>query len=61
MENTEIRQAAKKRGVKLWQLADALNVSEATMTRMLRKELVDEKRSQILAVLDQIATEREVS
>ena len=51
MYNNEIRDSAKKNNVKLWQLADAMNVSEATMTRLLRRELPDAENRRILAII----------
>ena len=43
--NLEIRQKAKEKGVLLWEVADKLKISEATMTRKLRKELPPEEKT----------------
>ena len=51
MKNERIRQAAKAAHVPLWKLAERLNVSEATMTRMLRRDLTQEKEEKILALI----------
>jgi len=40
MTNLKIRDYAKRRGVCLWQIAKALNVSEATITRLFRDEII---------------------
>ena len=39
MANERIRKELKKDGVYLWEVAQALNVSEATITRKMRSEL----------------------
>ena len=55
MANRQIKERAKKEGVRLWQVADVLGVSEATMTRMLRKELPQAKQQEIMTIIDQIS------
>lgn len=51
MANQFIRTAAKNAGIPLWRLADLLGVSEATMTRMLRRPLPKEKEAQIIEII----------
>ena len=51
MANERIRQAAKAANIPLWQLADALAVSEATMTRMLRRPLPPQREAELLALV----------
>lgn len=46
-ENYDLRTAAKSAGVPLWKIADALRVSEPTMTRKLRRELPEKEKQQI--------------
>lgn len=58
MRNKTIREAAKKSGVFLWEIAVALNVSEATIMRKLRKELSAEETKKILNVIEQLAAEK---
>lgn len=57
--NLEIRQKAKEKGVLLWEVADALKISEATMTRKLRKELPPEEKSQLLNIIEKLAKEKD--
>jgi len=57
--NLEIRQKAKEKGVLLWEVADALKISEATMTRELRKELPPEEKSQLLNIIEKLAKEKD--
>ena len=56
--NSEVRKRAKDRGVKLWEIGQALGVSEATVTRWLRVELSGKKRAAMLQAIDQIAAQR---
>ncbi len=51
MNNLEIRAELKAKGVKHWELAEALNVSEFTLTRWLRKEMMDSKKNEILSII----------
>lgn len=59
MVNEVIRRRAKEAGVKFWELADALSISEATVTRKLRRELPDAEREKILEIIGQIAQRKE--
>ncbi len=49
--NEAIRALLKKSNFTLWQLADALGVSEATITRMMRHEVSDEKYDEIVTLI----------
>lgn len=59
MKNLEIRQKAKEKGVLLWEVADTLKISEATMTRKLRKELPPEEKSRIFEIIEKVAKEKD--
>ena len=48
MQNARVRQAARAANVPLWKLADALGISEASMTRLLRHKLEPERDQLIL-------------
>lgn len=58
MKNKKIRETAKSKGVCLWEIASALKISEATITRKLRKELSAEETSKILNIIEQLAAEK---
>ncbi len=60
MENSKIRNRAKEAGVKLWEIADRYGVNDGNFSRKLRRELPDKDRDRILAIIDEIAAEREV-
>lgn len=58
MKNLDIREDAKRSDVKLWQIADKLNISDNWFSRLLRHELPDEKKEEIRAAIQQITSER---
>lgn len=59
MKNQKIREAAKKAGVKLWEVAEALGITDGNFSRKLRRELPGEEQAQIIRIIQEIATERE--
>ena len=60
MANLEIRESAKRSGVKLWEVAEYLGVVYSTFSRHLRRELPNEKQQDILKAIQEIAAQREV-
>lgn len=55
MSNERIREAAKQKGLKLWQVADRMGMTDGNFSRMLRKELPEERQREILALIDELA------
>lgn len=55
MNNQEIRQTAKKSGVKLWQIADKLGINDGNFSRKLRHELTETERVNILNIIAELA------
>lgn len=55
MNNQEIRQTAKKSGVKLWQIADQLGINDGNFSRKLRHELTETERVNILNIIAELA------
>lgn len=53
--NVQVREAAAKCGVKLWQVAEALGISDATFSRHIRREFSPEEREKILGLIEKIA------
>ena len=51
MENIKIRQALLVAGIKNYELAEMLGVSEWTLSRKLRKELPQEEQAQIIKLI----------
>ena len=56
-ENQTVRELAKKKGVKHWQIAGHLGISEATIMRWLRIPLSPERERIILNAIESIAKE----
>lgn len=59
LANTKIRTTAKEKGIRLWEVANALGISEPTMTRKLRTELPLNEQQNILGIIDELAEEKE--
>lgn len=55
MKNQEIRQAALRKGVRMWQIAEALGVHENTFSRRLCSELPQEEQERILSIIDDLS------
>ena len=58
LENQDIRNTAKEKGVNLWEIAEYLKISDPTMTRRLRRELPQSKKNRILEIIDTIAQQK---
>ena len=57
MENLDIRAAAVSTGVKLWRVADALGIADASLSRKLRKELPQEEKEKIFSIIERLSQE----
>ena len=55
--NADIKAAAKEKHVCLWEIAEALNIADTTMSRKLRRELSDADKAQIFAIIDRVAAQ----
>ena len=60
MANTDIRQYAKEHGVKLWQCAAAMGISEPTMTRRLRTELSRAEKNNMFKLIERLHEQNEI-
>lgn len=58
MKNVEIRSAYMLAGIKQWQLAEAMGISETHLSRKLRKELAKEEKQTILEIIDRLSKEK---
>lgn len=56
--NRDIKLAAAGAGVRLWEIAAALNMLDSSFSRKLRKELPHEEKAEIFKIIEQL---REVS
>ena len=52
--NDDIRQAAQSTGVRLWQIAEKLGLSDGNFSRRLRRELSGEEQAQIMGIIEQL-------
>ncbi len=57
--NEDIRTAAKQKKIFLYEIADALGVSEPAFNRWLRKELSAPKKIEVYAAIDLIVEQRQ--
>ena len=55
--NQTIRDAAKRMGIKHWQIAEHLGISEPTIVRWLRVPLSTEKEKVVMKAIETIAKE----
>ena len=56
--NLDIRGKAAGAGVKMWEIAEAIGMAASNFSHKLRKELPEEEKKRIFAVIDQIAEAR---
>lgn len=57
-QNEDIRAKAKQKSVYMYEIADALGISEPTFCRWLRKELSVSQKADVLAAIDIIAEQK---
>lgn len=58
VRNQDIRQAAKKAGVFLWQIAAKCGMNDGNFSRKLREELPMNEKQKILGIIEDLAQER---
>ena len=59
LANNDIREYAKERGVKLYEVSAVMNKSQSYLTRKLYFELPQDEKQKIFDIIDQIAAEKE--
>lgn len=57
MQNKDIRKAAKDAGVKLWQIAAKLGISDGAFSRKLRFELSNSEKETIMDIIKNLSEE----
>lgn len=57
MRNKDIRDYARIKDVRLWRIAERLNICDSNFSRMLRRELQEDKKIEIKAIIDDISKE----
>ena len=53
-KNTDIREKAKASGLKLWQIADKLGITDGNFSRKLRKELSESEKSRVFEIITEL-------
>ena len=61
MPNNDIRLRAAGAGVKLWQIAERLGITDSSFSRRLRHELADDEKARIISIIEQIRNGEEAS
>lgn len=57
MSNQDIRRTAAGAGVRLWQIAEELGIADCSLSRKLRKELPQEEKQRIFAIIKRLSEE----
>lgn len=55
MCNQDIKEYAKSHNVKLWQIANVLNINDGNFSRKLRTELTEDKKKEIFQIIDELS------
>ena len=55
LANKTIRETAKRSGVRLWEVAYGMGITDATLSRKLRRELPADEQQKILDVIASIS------
>lgn len=61
MNNNDIRVMARNNGIRLWQIANKLNMQDSNFSKMLRTELPNEKKEKIRNIIKEIVKERDLN
>ena len=59
MANEIIKATAKRKSIRLWEVAESLEMQDSAFSRKLRKELPQEEKEKILAIIDRLAQEKQ--
>ncbi len=58
MKNIDIRELAKRNGVRNWEIAMELNMQDSNFSKMLRTELPKEKKIKIAQIIKKLSEEK---
>lgn len=61
MNNNDIRVMARNHGIRLWQIANKLNMQDSNFSKMLRTEFPSEKKEHIFKIINEIVKERDLN
>lgn len=57
MRNKEIRDYIKSKSIPMWRVAERLGIADSNFSRMLRYEISEDKKKEIMHIVDELATE----
>ena len=55
IKNADIRLLAKRKGLRLWQIAEGLNLNDGNFSRKLRRELSAEEKAKIETIIYELS------
>lgn len=58
MKNKDIREQLNKTGVRMWEVADKLGIYSSRLSEMMRYELPEEKKNEIMKIIELIVYDR---
>lgn len=58
MSNQVIRETIKATGVKQWEIAEEMGISEFTLSRKLRRDLPDIEKAEIMRAIERLAMDK---
>lgn len=53
--NQDIKNYAKAKGVRLWQIAEVLHINDGNFSRKFRKELSETQKEEIVRIIDELS------
>lgn len=57
--NQDIRKRIESNGIYYWQVAEGLNMTDGNFSRLLRKELPEERKERVFNVIDSLIAEKD--
>lgn len=57
MRNKEIRDYIRSKGIPMWRVAERLGIADSNFSRMLRYEISESKKKEIMHIIDELAAE----
>lgn len=57
--NVDIRNTAKEKGVKLWEIAEKLEINDGNLSRKLRRELPTAEKARIMSIIDELSAAKQ--
>ncbi len=56
--NDDLRKLAGDNEVKLWEIAEALGITDTSLSKLLRHELTGRKRERVIRIIERLGSER---